>query len=299
MRRLHWAVAVAIVCGATVGGRAEEPVVPVEARECLPAVILPFCPPGPGRPVPPSAPYLPVDPTRPPPSAKEPSVPPTPPPPAAPAIDPLARTPEAGALSAATFNPNMYGDSFSGAPLAFNVTSSRFKTFVLSGLVPSPFRQPQQPIPYFPIGSSAPSNILVPSTGSVVFLEDNGRAVSFLAPQFQAVTPISAISPPQTVGLLENGQVTNGLRTLNPGTAVVFLPSGSVGDLVNTDPTTYFLTQAYRIDTTQAATVLVPLPSGGGVVGRTKISEDNSPLPRDRVIFNVDYYNNALLTPNG
>jgi hypothetical protein len=31
------------------------------------------------------------------------------------------------------------------------------------------------------------------------------------------------------------------------------------------------------------------------VVGRTKIADDNSPLPRDRFIFNYDYFNNASL----
>ena len=40
-------------------------------------------------------------------------------------------------------------------------------------------------------------------------------------------------------------------------------------------------------------------PSDGGVVGRTKLSDDNNPLPRDRIIFNYDYFNNVPLTSNG
>src|SRR5262245_31072946 len=181
MRRLQWVSAVAIVCGTTLPGRAEEPVVPAEARECLPAVILPFCPPGPGRPAPPSPamPYLPVDPTRPPPpTSKEPTVPPTVPP-TPPSAEPLTRAPEAGTLASATFNPNMFGDLMSSSPLAFSTTSSRFKTFVLSGLVSSPLRQPQQPIPYSPTGFSAPSNFLLPAVGSIVCLVDHGGVVSF------------------------------------------------------------------------------------------------------------------------
>lgn len=43
------------------------------------------------------------------------------------------------------------------------------------------------------------------------------------------------------------------------------------------------------------STLFLPSPSGGGVVGRTKIADDNSPLPRDRFIFNYDYFNNASL----
>src|SRR5262249_34413178 len=40
-------------------------------------------------------------------------------------------------------------------------------------------------------------------------------------------------------------------------------------------------------------TFRIPLPAGGGAAGRTKISDDNSPLPRDRVIFDFDYFNNV------
>jgi hypothetical protein len=40
-------------------------------------------------------------------------------------------------------------------------------------------------------------------------------------------------------------------------------------------------------------------PADGGVVGRTKIADDNNPLPRDRFIFNYDYFSNVPLTANG
>jgi hypothetical protein len=46
-------------------------------------------------------------------------------------------------------------------------------------------------------------------------------------------------------------------------------------------------------------TLLVPVPTGGGVVGLQKVSEDNNPLPRDRFIFNYDYFDNVPLTPHG
>jgi hypothetical protein len=45
--------------------------------------------------------------------------------------------------------------------------------------------------------------------------------------------------------------------------------------------------------------VLLPNPSGGGVVGRTKIADDNNPLPRDRFILNFDYFDNVPLTATG
>jgi hypothetical protein len=53
----------------------------------------------------------------------------------------------------------------------------------------------------------------------------------------------------------------------------------------------YEIFSAMRVD--------VPDPSAGGVVGRTKISDDNNPLPRDRVIFDYDYFGNAQLTVQG
>jgi hypothetical protein len=43
----------------------------------------------------------------------------------------------------------------------------------------------------------------------------------------------------------------------------------------------------------------LPTPAAGGVVGRTKISEDNNPLPRDRFIFNYDLFGGTQLAPGG
>src|SRR5262249_14312798 len=42
--------------------------------------------------------------------------------------------------------------------------------------------------------------------------------------------------------------------------------------------------------------VTVPNPSNGGAVGRTKIADDNSPLPRDRFILDYDYFDNVPLS---
>jgi hypothetical protein len=39
-------------------------------------------------------------------------------------------------------------------------------------------------------------------------------------------------------------------------------------------------------------------PADGGVVGRQKISEDNNPWPRDRILFNYDYFNSVPLGSN-
>lgn len=44
---------------------------------------------------------------------------------------------------------------------------------------------------------------------------------------------------------------------------------------------------------------VLALPASGGVVGRVKLAEDNNPLPRDRFIFNYDYFDNVPFTPAG
>jgi hypothetical protein len=45
--------------------------------------------------------------------------------------------------------------------------------------------------------------------------------------------------------------------------------------------------------------VNIPNPGAGGVVGRQKMSEDANPLPRDRFIFDYDYFGHTFLAPNG
>ncbi len=43
----------------------------------------------------------------------------------------------------------------------------------------------------------------------------------------------------------------------------------------------------------------VPSPAVGGAVGRVKIAENTSPMPRDRVFFNYSYFQNVPLTATG
>jgi hypothetical protein len=50
------------------------------------------------------------------------------------------------------------------------------------------------------------------------------------------------------------------------------------------------------ITTIPGRIVTLDVPLAGGVVERSKISEDNNPLPRDRVFFNYDYFNHVPLS---
>ena len=46
-------------------------------------------------------------------------------------------------------------------------------------------------------------------------------------------------------------------------------------------------------------TLFLPNPSGGGLVGRTKVATDNSPIPRDRLIANYDFVSRSTIVPGG
>ena len=43
----------------------------------------------------------------------------------------------------------------------------------------------------------------------------------------------------------------------------------------------------------------VPSPSAGGVVGRQKLVENSSPIPRDRILFNYSLFQNVQFVPGG
>jgi len=45
--------------------------------------------------------------------------------------------------------------------------------------------------------------------------------------------------------------------------------------------------------------VAIASPGSGGGVGRTKIAENTSPMPRDRLIFDYSYFDNVPLAPGG
>ena len=51
--------------------------------------------------------------------------------------------------------------------------------------------------------------------------------------------------------------------------------------------------------TTMLKVLMDKEPSDGGVVGRVKVADDQSPLPRDRFIFNYDHFDDVRLTAGG
>jgi hypothetical protein len=290
-RRWAWPAAAILALG---GQTRAEPDGNKANCECLPPVILPYHPARPATP-------WPIDPSRPvEPKSTDPKVDPKnlvepKKEPVEPKVDQLARAPEAGTQAAESFNPNMFGDVFGSRNFALSYTTftNRSLAFVLSNA--------GGPIPYRPalgpalVGGGVTE--LGPVTPSTAVISDGGRSVSLAAPTVQAVRPFTGV--PGRIPLRESPGVTAAVQALNAGRQVLFVPSGTQARLQDSELRTYFVNESYLIRSTQTTSAVIVVPAGGGVVGLTKIAEDNSPIPRDRLIFNADVFNNATLVADG
>ena len=240
-----------------------------------------------------------------------------------PAQPPAARAPEAGTQPAGALNPNMFGDFFGGAgstrllfaptPGAFQATGDLFFTptrLAGGGTTGAPFTA------IFSPGA--------PGSSVTVSVDGFGRRTFSQFPLLTGDIRQQLISPQPPSTFLVNRQTTNIFSVLidpiNNTAAgrmamagVLNSVKGSNGpvltsiDSLSLASTGTFSSIEYGYTVTASALGTVPFelgiplnnPAAGGVVGRTKISEDNSPIPRDRVFFNYDYYGDALLTRNG
>ena len=57
------------------------------------------------------------------------------------------------------------------------------------------------------------------------------------------------------------------------------------------------VTTLYKV--TPYASLFIPNPGSGGVVGRTKIADDTSPIPQDRILFDYSFFDDVPLAPGG
>jgi hypothetical protein len=289
MCRLYWVCGLCVALAATAASQDPEPdpdVVPTAAtvkHPPRPSVTPPDCPP----------PVLPFDPSRPPVVPFDPSRPPTVPP-TVPPTEPSAappRAPEGGGLSGSTFNPNMWGDIFGSQPRALQISSTRTFQQILADAN-------GQTVQYAGNVGGRTLSPLGSSTGGTPFvvLRDNGRSSApFFTGNFTTAAPIPATG---NVGLFENAAVTQQLQALNPGASVVFLANQSEAQRTGVSGSPIFqILQGYRI--TSVLNANLPLPSAGGVVGKTKLSDDANPLPRDRVFLIFDLFGQTVLVPGG
>lgn len=202
--------------------------------------------------------------------------------------DPFAQLSPSGGLSGQNIAPNMFGDQFGSGPSRVRIAGRLFSLGVAD------------PNPNNPLAASfGPATVVsrVIQSGSSFFYVNlpTGFNVSAPNPLFfnripsppgngdfpvvNAPVDINGDGVPDYLGLANNLGLAGMYDALSTSTIT---PSGHV--LLNIFPVQVFD---------------VSNPAGGGVVGRVKVSEDSSPLPRDRFIFNYDYFNNVPLTPGG
>ncbi len=209
--------------------------------------------------------------------------------------------------SVALASPNMFGDAF--GTRGFRAYFSLPVGGTLLPRVPTdPFTGTASPI--------AQNKIYGP--GGVTFTNVNGFTVGGLTFPALAFTNSGAITFPLASGsvaltnqpALEQALLAQAQRQFGPGVTLVagpttatLVPPGTV-TITQNSPASKMLsiTQSpfsLSAQYTAEGQLLIPAATGGGVVGRTTISDDNSPLPRDRVIFDYDLFNNVPLSTRG
>lgn len=224
--------------------------------------------------------------------------PPAPAPPASP-FDDLGLTVGGGAATMAgaaaplAAAPYMIGDFFGGA-----TTGSGSTVRILRGTTGGP----SSGGPFSPVGPD-------PIVGQVVFPTISAGNVATTPRSVENVTTINeAINQGNTTfELVEDPAVTAVVQQTvgDPAGQIVELDTSEarlVGQLDNPqagvttrDEFTFFTT--YNLF--EEVVLDIPSPGAGGVVGRMKIAENSSPMPRDRVFFNYSYFDNVPLTSGG
>jgi len=121
-------------------------------------------------------------------------------------------------------------------------------------------------------------------------------------PTYTATVPLGNVLFLPVAPLLENPTTTADVQSIfaNPGETAVF-NAGSTAVQILRNQYNIFLVYDLVTPGTPGVNLVVQManPVDGGLVGRTKISTDNNPLPRDRVIFNYDYLDNTPLRADG
>jgi hypothetical protein len=201
----------------------------------------------------------------------------------APSADLFAQSGAGAASGPTSLAPNMIGDAF-GTPSApsrillpsFNVGGTLSHIFLVS--TPPPLVLPS-------------SGTLSANGSSLVLLE-----TSFYDSQGHRINVASGSSWQFSGGNLTsaNASELKSIQTAFPNTIVQFNSGNAIdsGDAFFSPITTSYLVTPYT-------DILIPNPGSGGVVGRVKIADDCSPIPRDRVLFDYSFFGDVPLAPGG
>jgi hypothetical protein len=248
--------------------------------------------------------------------------------PTAPAPDVFAQAPEGGTSPVASYNPAMFGDIFGsrGLPLIIPgrtgtpaVSQTLGGRFAVAGFpaVPATFLTPivvndsGVPLQFNPLLYTLfnSQGAILPGLNTIYLPSANFTHAS----SGVVVVPPSSVLPVGTKVSLQNQPLvtanvnSEAMTRVGPGGTLTLL--SSTASLINqSGPLSG--TSAWNIETfynyfipgtpgTPALVLNAPSPSAGGIVGRTKVSDDNGVLPADRFIFDYDFFNTVPLTPQG
>ena len=232
----------------------------------------------------------------------------------------------------------MYGDAFGGPFLRVLIPRSPIIIPATAGTPPTPAQNQILGGTFLTAGSAVPApfstqnvsqpGVINPLTFTLAAKAATlpGVVTTFIPPLTHqsagpVVIPISGLPVNSKVPLQEQPQVraavlqsasnqfgTGGTLTLLNSTASLInsprVPNNATWNIATLYD--YFIAATPGTPGTPAqviprAPLLLEIPSlsGGGVVGRTKIADDNSPMPRDRIIFGYDYFDGVPLTAQG
>jgi hypothetical protein len=207
-------------------------------------------------------------------------------PPATPNQDSLAGSFGAarGSESAA---PNMIGD-FSTGPCSFFAIQRQTSfagTFNTNG-VPSLFNATLQG-GTIELRSTGPVNVAgIPLPPGTTWLSQSDG--------FAAVPT----APGSTFALQENPDETAATAAAFPGAQAVQFNQGQATLQPTGGPPQFSIFTDYSI-IEDSFVLCLPSPSGAPIVGRVKLSDNNSPMPRDRVFFDYNYFTNVPIAVGG
>lgn len=234
-----------------------------------------------------------------------------------------------GGQGADTFAPNMFGDFFGGAKSRLLLAGSSSSRINLTGtatfspavlLAGSAFPGVGSIAVYNPNGSGSFFQLLVNKGTSTSINVQNKPYVGTFT---QTINQLTFAVNPQTTDIFS--QVINRLNSTPAGrqallaalnraygtpnrvtlTAFETMTLGETGRAIPRTSNSGDLVYTYQVLATALQSrpyelgIAVANPTSGGTVGRTKVSEDNNPFPRDRLIFDYDYYSATQLSAAG
>lgn len=203
------------------------------------------------------------------------------------------------------FAPNMFG-GFTRAPAMWYQTatgapinrSATYRLFAFDGL--------GQSNAYYGGGPGSTTLQLDPLRSFPPLHLGSGTGPLIASPAGNTLTTVLPLDTIQPAGfpqqLLENAAVTSAAQTLAlTGETMTFDPLNSVarlqlGGVTGAD---YFIDYTYIYTQPGVTQLTLPNPVDGGLTGRTLVSTNASPLPRDRILYDFDYLSATQLSASG